>query len=202
MAILGIDLDGVCADYVSSLRTHLAEIFEIDPVAAEEEFPFPTDYSFSTWARIGKEFKNFHARAVDLGMYETMPAIEGASETLWKLNNEGHHIRIITSRFVKHGQHNKVVASTALWLDRNDIPYRDIMFIKDKPDVYADIYIDDAPVNIVGLRAAGRTVITFDTLYNKEMDGLRAYNWDDVYKMIHELHAPPSPYVLEDNILY
>ncbi len=53
----------------------------------------------------------------------------------------------------------------------------------------ADAYIDDGPHNIEGLRAAGRTAIVFEQPYNRDLDGLRARNWDEVEEIVYDLMA-------------
>jgi 5'(3')-deoxyribonucleotidase len=185
--IIGVDLDGVTGKYVEVLRTFVSNQLGIPEADRMTMFPEPIDYNFTNWPHVSEDFVKYHSEAVAMGLYKDMDVMEGASETLWRLNGEGDHLRVITSRFVKHGQNYKVVANTAEWLDKNDIPYRDIMFVRDKVDVFADVYIDDSPSNILNFDAAGRTVIIFDAPYNQGMAGLRAYTWDDVYKFICEL---------------
>jgi 5'-nucleotidase len=185
--VLGIDLDGVCANYYDALRHHVAKKYGVPEDQVEEIYPAPSTYDMAEWPDFEHNFVKYHTEAVSSGIYTKLAPIAGASYTLWKLNEEGYHVRVITSRFVQHGQNAQVVSDTAFWLDQNDIPYRDIMFVKDKPDVYADIYVDDSPENIINLTATGRKVIIFDAPYNQELEGLRAKNWDDVYTLISEL---------------
>jgi 5'(3')-deoxyribonucleotidase len=64
------------------------------------------------------------------------------------------------------------------------VPYRDICFIGAKRDVGGDAYIDDAPHNVIALREAGYDVIVMDAGYNRELDGPRACNWDDVERIV------------------
>ena len=189
--IIGCDLDGVAARYVQGLRAEVGSAFGLTPEQILTELPDPLDYGFTNWKIIGDKFKEYHTNAVDAGLYAKLEAFEGASKVLWQLSDEGYYIRIITSRFVKHGQNAKVVADTAIWLDKNDIPYRGLDFEKNKTEVFADIYIDDAPMNIDAFHAKGKKVIVFDAPYNQDTEdfGLRAYNWDDVLRLIHE-NAP------------
>lgn len=182
--VIGVDLDGVCGNYYDALRRHLAEINNIPASEIENIYPAPSTYDMKEWPDFEHNFIKYHSDAVKNGIFANMTPIAGASYILWKLNEEGYHLRIITSRFVKHGQNAQVISDTAFWLDRNDIPYRDIMFVKDKPDVLADIYIDDSPENLTRLEAAGRKVIIFDAPYNQDLEGYRAKNWDEVYQLI------------------
>lgn len=182
--IIGLDLDGVSSGYIEGLRQSIATHRGYTPEQVAEFLPEVTDYGFSNWSNLGEDFVTFHTEAVERGLYANLPMIDGASETLWKLSDEGHHIRVITKRFVKTGQHGRVVADTAAWLDAVNIPYRDLAFLAKKTDLYADIYIDDAPSNLQAFREADRDFIIFDAPYNQEELGWRADNWEDVYDYI------------------
>lgn len=182
--IIGVDLDGVSAGYIDGLRQSIAQERGYSPEEVGKYLPEIHHYDFSDWTELGQDFVTFHTEAVDRGLYAGLQMIEGASETLWKLSDEGHHIRVITKRFVKNGQHGKVVADTAKWLDTMNIPYRDLAFLGKKTDLYADIYIDDAPSNIQAFREANRNFIIFDAPYNQDELGWRADDWEDVYDYI------------------
>ena len=75
------------------------------------------------------------------------------------------------------------------WLDDARIPYRDLCFLGAKPQVEADLYIDDSPGNITGLRKAGNDVIVFDQPYNRDMAGPRAGNWSEVEEIVMERYT-------------
>jgi len=182
--IIGVDLDGVSAGYIDGLRQSIALDRGYTPEEVTRYLPEIQHYNFSDWTELGQDFVTFHTEAVDRGLYAGLQMIEGASETLWRLSDEGHHIRVITKRFVKNGQHGKVVADTAKWLDTVNIPYRDLAFLGKKTDLYADIYIDDAPSNIQAFREAERPFIIFDAPYNQDELGWRADDWEDVYDYI------------------
>jgi 5'(3')-deoxyribonucleotidase len=187
--IIGVDLDGVSGDYVGALRNYVSASLDIPVAERLALFPEPIDYRFSNWPHVSEDFIKVHSEAVAIGLYRDMEMIKGASENLWKLDADGHHVRIITSRFTVHGQNYKAIANTGEWLDKHDLPYRDIMFVNNKVDVFADIYIDDAPHNILNFQNAGRKVIIFEASYNRGMEGLRAQTWEDVYEIISDLEA-------------
>jgi len=183
--IFGLDLDGSALDYVSGLRDAIAASKSISPEDALRLMPAPTNYDFSDWhAVIGNEFKKYHTEAVTNGLYARLKAFDNASDVLWRLSDEGIHIRVITSRFVRHGQNSIVIASTGESLDINNIPYRDIVFTAHKTDIYADFYLEDSPANIISLRENDGDVIIYDAPYNQDLDGDRAYNWMDVYGLV------------------
>lgn len=179
--IIGVDLDGVCANYNSTLRKYVAEHSSYPA----ENIPEPEFYSFvrSGWPlKDEDEYKLVHGNAVEDGLYLQLDGIPGASKVLHSLAQSGNHLRVITSRFVNPGQHSTVCADTVVWLDQavdadtfEDItdekgkrlgfrdakregfnalprvPYSDIVFSALKQEMFADVYIDDSPSNIFNL---------------------------------------------------
>jgi len=113
-----------------------------------------------------------------------MPVIAGAAEALWRLSDAGVWIRVITHRLYVNWGHATAIADTVEWLDRVRIPYRDICFMGDKPEVGADLYIDDAPHNVTALRESGNRVVLFDAPYNQAVTGLRARDWTECEQMV------------------
>lgn len=184
--VFGVDLDGVCGDHTGSFREIVAKIKEIPT----ESLPLSRSWSFSEWDLDPEGFDYYHSRAVlDYDMFAEMPALPGCADALWRLNDAGIWIRVITHRLYMNWGHSKAVSDTVKWLDKRQIPYRDICFLGDKPEVGAHAYIDDAPHNVEALRAAGNTVIVFDHPYNQHLDGLRAHNWDEVHEIVERLAA-------------
>lgn len=184
--VLGVDLDGVCADYTTAFRTVVAE----DRGVEESSLTTEVSWNFAEWGLDRDEFLRLHRRSVqDHRMFRDMPALAGASDALWRLSDAGVWIRIITHRLVTNWGHALIVSDTVDWLDHQRIPYRDLCFLGRKPEAQADAYIEDAPHNIVSLRASGNTVIVFDQPYNRDLDGLRARDWDQAESVIAELVA-------------
>jgi len=184
--ILGVDLDGVCADYTTAFRPLVAQELNIPLSSLPEE----RSWDFSEWGLSPKQFQDLHHKAVeDYRMFRSMPVFENASEVLWRLSDAGVWIRIITHRLYVNWGHAVAVTDTVEWLDQARIPYRDICFLGDKPEVEADIYLEDAPHNITSLRSSGNSVIVFDAPYNQEVDGPRATSWLNCEQMILDLAA-------------
>jgi 5'(3')-deoxyribonucleotidase len=193
MPVLGLDLDDTSFEYLNGLKEFIIkEDSEFFAGMTEEEiqthFPTLVSYDYFPWTRIKgdrKKFEEYHCNAVENGLFRSLKPHAGVSEALWKLNNEhDFHIYVITSRFVRHGQHARVLTDTAISLDEANIPYRDIMFVRDKVNVVADVYIDDSPKNIHNLREVGRNVIVYDQPYNQDFDGPRAHNWTEGYDIL------------------
>lgn len=180
--VLGVDLDGVVADYENGFRAFVAARKNIDP----NLIPPATDWSLtkSGWPIADEaEFLKLHREAVADGrMFANLNPITGASEALWALSDAGIRIRIVTHRLVVNFSHAPAVMDTVTFLDTWNIPYRDICFVRDKAVVGTDLLIDDAPHNIIALRQARGedAAMIFDQPYNRNLPGLRALNWGDV----------------------
>jgi len=182
--VLGVDLDGVCADYTIGFRSVAA----IEWNVPESSLTTEVSWDFAEWGLDREGFLQLHRASVqDHRMFKDMPAIPGASDSLWRLSDAGIWIRIVTHRLVTNWGHQTIVADTVEWLDLRSIPYRDICFLGRKPEVEADAYVEDAPHNVEALRARGNTVIVFDQPYNRELPGPRASTWDEVEAIVAEL---------------
>jgi 5'-nucleotidase len=184
--VLGVDLDGVCADYTAGFRRVVAADRGMPP----EALPIERSWGFEEWGLDAEEFGRLHRRAVtEERMLRSLPVFKGCAETLWRLSDAGVWIRIITHRLYVNWGHAQVVSDTVTWLDQARVPYRDLCFLGNKPDVGADVYIDDAPHNIEALRRAGNAVIVFDQPYNQYLPGPRVAGWDEVEELVYELAA-------------
>ncbi|MBM3662105.1 MAG: hypothetical protein FJW94_04315 [Actinobacteria bacterium] len=193
--VLGVDLDGVCADYTAAFRAAVARHREVDPSSLTDD----VTWDFAEWGLDRTSFLEHHRRAVvEDHLFATMPPIDGVSDTLWRLSDAGVWIRIITHRLVSNWNHATAVADTVGWLDTNRVPYRDICFLGAKPQVGADLYVEDAPHNVEALRASAARVLVFDQPYNRSLGGLRARTWAEVEdvvvgSVVDSGRAYPSP---------
>ncbi|STC69789.1 5' nucleotidase, NT5C type [Corynebacterium pilosum] len=177
-AIVGVDLDGVVADYTAAIRPYVAQHKGVSP----DDLPDPTTYNLvkAGWGiENGAEYLQIHRAAVKDGLYVNMPAIDGAAEAMRKLSDAGAHIRVVTHRLIMGGSHRRVVTDTAEWLDAHDIPYMSLCFTGLKDSVAAHVYLEDSPTNIEALRKEGYTTIVYDQLYNREVPGPRISKWPD-----------------------
>jgi 5'(3')-deoxyribonucleotidase len=181
--ILGVDLDGVCGDHTEAFRRVVAEERGIDVAT----LPPQTSWTYAEWGLTDETFLELHRKAIlEHRMFRTMPVIEGCAEALWRLSDAGVWIRLITHRLYANWSHAVAVADTVAWLDEAGIPYRDLCFLGQKPQVEADVYVDDAPHNVSALRDAGTTVIVFDQPYNAALPGPRASTWTEVEELVLE----------------
>ena len=180
--IFGVDLDGVVGDFYGMIRKIAAEWLNkpIDSLTRE------VSYGLKEWGL--EEFGGYdrlHRFAVtQRNIFRDMEPIENAPAILRKLSSQGIRVRIITHRLFLKYSHRTSITQTVDWLDNYDIPYWDICFMNDKGAVGANIYIDDAPENIISLRKMGCKTIVFSNSTNREIPGPRANNWFEVERMV------------------
>ena len=148
--VFGVDLDGVCADYHLGFRDVVATELGVEP----ETLARPTEWGYEHWGVGADDFNRLHKLAVtEKRMLRNLPVMDGCPDALWRLSDLGVWIRIITHRLYVNWGHAVTVGDTVAWLDEHRIPYRDICFLGDKPQVGADAYIDSV-LNEVGLSLA------------------------------------------------
>ena len=186
--VLGVDLDGVCADFYGRMRHITAEWFEKDV----SELPSEVSYGLPEWGVTGSEqYASLHRFAVtQRDLFSSVAMIPGARRVLRQLSTDGYRIRIITHRLFIQYFHELAVKQTIAWLDNNGIPYWDLCFMKEKDQVGADIYIEDSPGNVERLRGAGHYAICFANSTNRHIAEPRANTWDEVYALV-KAHADP-----------
>ncbi len=181
--VLGVDLDGVVADFYGGLR----------PIAAEwmgvplESLPEEVTYLLPEW-KLGSpaRYEELHRFAViQRDIFKNLAPINGATAVLRRLGyRRDIRIRIITHRlYIKH-THNAAIQQTTEWLDAQGVPYWDLCFMRDKGKVGASLYLEDAPPNIAALKKAGKKVVIFSNSTNRGVKGKRADTWDDVESLV------------------
>jgi 5'(3')-deoxyribonucleotidase len=186
--VLGVDLDGVCADFYGHMRGIAAEWFERDVKTLTKD----VSYGLPEWGLKDDEYASLHRFAVtQRDLFRSVPMIAGARSVLRCLSGEGYRIRIITHRLFIQYFHEMAVRQTIEWLDRHGIPYWDLCFMKQKDQVGADIYVEDSPSNVAALRKAGHYTICFANSTNKLVEKPRAKTWQEVYRLVKE--RAPSP---------
>jgi 5'(3')-deoxyribonucleotidase len=180
--ILGVDLDGVCADFYGRMREIAAEWFE----CRVEDLTRDVGLGLSEWGIENEEqYESLHRFAVtQRDLFKTVEMIPGARRYLRLLSNEGVRIRIITHRLFILYFHHLAVTQTIDWLDDNGIPYWDLCFMKAKEQVGADIYVEDSPVNVLKLREKHLYTICFANSTNMHVEHPRAKSWEEVYALI------------------
>ena len=198
---IGIDIDGVLTDVRRFMideglkyceENNVGKLVNINAYNSDDIFDWGKESDTDFWV------KNIFSYA------KNNPVIEGASENIKKLKNEGHKIFIITARWLTSNEDNELFNDKSVgekmrntvkqWLAKNNIVYDKIVFSgSDKSNAITenniDIMIDDSPRNLIQLSKFIK-VICYDWPYNKEVKGNNIYrcsNWKEIYEKILEL---------------
>ena len=176
---IGVDLDGVCADFNDGWQNHYFNWFGrcVDSRHADEwnapleASHFETEEEFWGW--------------IDLipGFWSGLDVIPGALGTLMGLHAAGHRMVAVTSR------HEKTKQQTYLWLKTNGF----LAFVDGvqhlhksaKHEAGCDVYIDDNPVVLRHLREQGIETIRFERPWNYGTKATAvARSWADVPRLV------------------
>jgi 5'(3')-deoxyribonucleotidase len=189
--VLGLDLDGVCADYTGGFRRYVAGVRGVP----EASLPDPVDWDWSLcgWGIESRdEYLGLHGAAVDAGLFRDLDPLPGVSRALWRLSDAGVRIRVITHRLVISGGHAAAAADTVAWLEAHRIPYWDLCFMADKPQVGADLYLDDSPDNLAAFQEVGLPFLVFDQPYNRHLAGPRVRDWAEAMEAVLDRASTPA----------
>jgi 5'(3')-deoxyribonucleotidase len=180
---IGVDLDGVVADFVSGwvrryntefgtrLRVHDAVGWD----AAAELTHFSSMGEFWRWARC--------AGPDGRSLFRDLPRYPGAVDGLRELQRLGHVV-VLTSK------PQWAVADTLAWLGELNLPLREVHVTTDKAAVDCRVYLEDSPEQLADLRRRrpDAVVCRWVRPWNHAMDGcLDVDSWADVHVVMREL---------------
>ncbi len=168
MAHVVLDKDGVMANFLGGFAAYLRA------KGHHHDYPTPTEYNFAhQWDLTPEQFQyQMLEFAADRGYRDLDPI--GDLTVLYGL--VGHRVTVATKRFSRP-QHRGIVAGDSLnWLWDHNVSFDNFALVQDKDVVDGDIFVDDAPSNILALRAAGKRAIIFDQPWNRSLKGERVFN--------------------------
>lgn len=184
---LGIDLDGVVADFhvgwmerynaEFGAGLHHSQVVEWDGL--ERLTHFRSLDEFWAWAQLG-----------DRRIFRDLPVFPGAVEAITELAAE-YRIIIVSSKF------DWAIPDTLEWLAEHRILAREIHFVWDKTRVPCDVYLEDAPHNLEALVATrpGSVVCRMVQPWNRPVVGaVDVADWSQFARLVRALPSPiPSP---------
>lgn len=174
MARIGIDIDGVMADYIEAVRRASADLLNL---RLPDQMPPTYSPIGPGWLPDKSAFEKVHA-AVTEKVWDKPPLERPGllSEVTSTLRESGHEVVIITARCAPSGagyDDAHVQQGTRRWLDAHEVVYDDAIFTAVKYGHGLDLLVDDNPSILSVVRAAGERAVAFDHRYNRSLGGER-----------------------------
>lgn len=168
--IVGVDIDGVLADYprsfVEFINKELGTDFDPDKIT---NYNIYEELGLST--ELGMELKDKYRQS---GQKRFIPVIDGAKEMLHGLRDLGYKIVLLTARPYK--KYNRIFPDTMEWLEKNGLVYDAIIFDENKEERLlkefganrVDFFIDDVAGNANSISNLGVKCFLVDRPYNQD----------------------------------
>lgn len=186
---LGIDLDGVVADFNRGWTAAYNDRFGTDLVP-EQVTTWDSPLELTHFV----DMKAFWDWARDHGGHSVFRHLEPyptAVDTLRGLNRDGHDVVVITAK------PDWAVHDTLEWLADHRIPTREIHITEEKYRVVCDVYLDDSPLQVPELIThvpPGAVVCRFVRPWNEPVEGARdVHDWGEFRQVVGELTARRTP---------
>lgn len=182
---IGIDIDGVLADYVEHMRTvATTQGIKVDPLGGPRTYSMVEPGWFTDdhqWAR---------CHEIVTGELERTPLLDAfAPEALARLRSRGHHLVVMTARRAPTGagySQADVVQATQAWLERHRIQAHEVVFNDHRTprhELELDLALDDSPEQIAALHAAGVPTVIRDQPYNRHLSQARIVDMRDFLRL-------------------
>jgi 5'(3')-deoxyribonucleotidase len=182
---IGIDIDGVLADFVSGYSELVRKDLDIQLPPVSNTYPPVWDFDYAAGVTIAQRMELFAkvANTEFWGKLNPMKEALYVLDQLTRLRFEGHHIYFITDR---SGARAKFL--TERWLSLHGMNNPTVLLSSDKGPVAKglklDVYIDDRPKNVEEVKRSSpdTRVYVLDAPYNRE--------FNDVVKLTEEEESP------------
>lgn len=173
---LGVDMDGVIADWVGGILFHLEQLGHKPP--QREEL---TSYQFQNDLPDGQK-QAMSQIANTQGFFADLDPIPWAMELLRTLDAMGLHIVFVTSPYLSnpHCYPEKVA-----WITKHlGYKFRDrVVLTLDKTLVDVDVLVDDKP-DIIGHGPSRWVRVVYDQPYNQMVQAPRMHSWHRDYGVL------------------
>ena len=181
---LGIDLDGVVADFVAGWISRYNQEFEADLTPA----------SVQTWDGLHtlthfRDKTEFWKWASDHGggsVFRHLETYDGATDALHDLAGHGHDIVIITLK------PDWAVHDTFAWIADHRLPTREVHVTSEKWEVSCDVYLDDSPEQLVRYleKRPDSLICRFVRAWNDPVEGVNdVHSWPEFVERVQAFAA-------------
>ena len=164
---LGIDLDGVVADFNSGWVERYNRDFDAN-VNVDQIVEWDAPTHLTHFSGMGQFWEWASTCGEGRSLFRPLRPYADALDSLRRLRRRGHKIVILTTKpdFAVH--------DTYAWLSEHEVPTTEVHILDDKTTVECDIYLDDADHNLEALSASrpDATTCRFVRPWNSPAPGL------------------------------
>lgn len=177
--VVGVDIDGILADYPRSLVDFMntKECRDlVDGLSKHIVFSHEAVKSYDIFADFGidretaKQVKHYYR---ETGYKRYIPVYSDAKRFLTTLRDKGYVIALVTSRPYK--EYNRIFADTMTWLENNELPYDVVLWAEDKGTKLVEefgkdnieFFIDDVAEYANSVADRGIRTYLMDKTYNR-----------------------------------
>ena len=178
---LGIDLDGVVADFNAGWVSLYNDQFDRE-LASDMVTSWGGMIDLTHFTDMG-EFWRWAGQGDGHSIFRHLDTYPGAVETLEQLSVM-HDIVIITTK------PDWAIHDTFAWLSDHRIPTREVHILEDKWTVPCDVYLDDAPHQIEAIHAnrPESAMVRFVRAWNEPRPGVHdVADWDEFLSLVGRL---------------
>lgn len=191
--VIGIDIDGVLADYPRSFINFISNELSID---FKDFSPKTHDLcnELGMFIKDKQKIVELKHKYRSSGYKRNIPVIKDAVFALKELKELGYTIVLLTARPYK--EYPRMFADTMEWLDNNGFVYDAIIWDENKENKIIKQFpkmkfmIEDNLYNALKISEYGYKVILFNKTYNKNDDHVdnvfRVNNWIEAMEMIRD----------------
>jgi len=179
---LGIDLDGVVADFSTGWMGFYNDQHgtALVPEMLTGWDAIPQLTHFADMAEFWEWSKDLDGAS----LFRNLETYPGVVDKMWELTKEGFELVIITTKplFAIH--------DTFAWLSDNRIPTREVHMIEHKWKVDVEVYLDDSPHMVPGLlkHRPDKTVCRFVRPWNVPVEGaIDVHDWTEFAQIVRSL---------------
>jgi len=184
---LGIDLDGVVADFTTGWMRFYNRDFGAN-LAVEHSQQWGDVVNLTHFADIG-EFWDWTSDLDGRSVFWHLEPFPGALEALRSLDDAGHDIVIVTTKpvFAETDTHE--------WIEKHEIPAAEVHILEDKWLVPCDVYLDDGPHILPGLveHRPQSTVCRYVRPWNRSVPGAVDVETFDEFRDVVDRLAVSGP---------
>ncbi len=173
---LGIDIDGILRNFVSSVERVYKEHYP------EHKVLDRSDYDLKTWFPIGGKIYDFVFKDNVKEIYLYAKSYPHAVRFMEYLGDLGYKVTIVTSQ-----PNEDCIYYTKKWLEKNEVYYDKLIFESQKAEVKEiDVLLDDSTKNLNEFAETDRLAVCMNRSWNKDYEGPRVKTYKQFIEMIEK----------------